>query len=63
MNEINNIILVWTKNPVICTLILYNGFFDINILFKDACIIGHLDFAKWLLNIKSDINISDQNEK
>jgi len=62
MKEINNIILVWIKDPFICTLILYNGCLNIDKLFRNACKIGHLDFAKWLLNIKSDINISAQNE-
>jgi hypothetical protein len=32
-------------------------------LFHAACIDGHLHIVKWLLQVKPDINISDENEK
>jgi hypothetical protein len=34
-----------------------------NHAFREACVFGHLEVAKWLLSVKPDINISANNEE
>jgi len=56
-NEINNLIKVWKKNQNIITIILLNGCFNMDVVLKDACLIGHSDLVIWLLNNFPNLNI------
>jgi len=57
-NEIN-FIQVFEKHQDISTIILLNGFFDINKIFECACFFGNLKVAKMILNIFPNVEMHD----